>query len=175
RCNARHLTLLPGVTFDQESYNDSVQRSSEELAWRIEAARKVGVTLAIEAHLGSIVPLPEQARHLLDMTTGLTLTLDYGHFTRQGIPDEEIEPLVPFASHLHARCGRQGRLQASLRENTIDFVRIVRSLEQHEYTGFITLEYVWIDWEQCNEVDNLSETILLRNLLQSADTKNSAS
>ena len=25
------------------------------------------------------------------------------------------------------------------------------------------IEYVWIDWEHCNEVDNLSETILFRD------------
>ena len=35
------------------------------------------------------------------------------------------------------------------------------------YSGFVVLEYVWVDWMGCNEVDNLSETILLRNLLRS--------
>ena len=29
--------------------------------------------------------------------------------------------------------------------------------------GYVGIEYVWIDWEHCNEVDNLSETILWRD------------
>ena len=29
------------------------------------------------------------------------------------------------------------------------------------------IEYVWIDWEQCNECDNLSKTILFRDFFRS--------
>ena len=36
------------------------------------------------------------------------------------------------------------------------------------YCGAIGIEYVWIDWQQCNEVDNLSETILLRDFIRKA-------
>jgi len=56
-----------------------------------------------------------------------------------------------------------------MRENVIDYPRILRKMEQTGYKGFIALEYVWIDWMHCNEVDNISETILLRDLLRSAD------
>jgi hypothetical protein len=31
------------------------------------------------------------------------------------------------------------------------------------------IEYVWIDWEHCNEVDNLSETILWRDFFRARD------
>jgi hypothetical protein len=34
------------------------------------------------------------------------------------------------------------------------------------YAGYVGVEYVWIDWEHCNEVDNLSETILMRDLFR---------
>jgi len=34
------------------------------------------------------------------------------------------------------------------------------------YSGYIGIEYVWIDWQHCNEVDNLSETIQLRDLIR---------
>ena len=40
-------------------------------------------------------------------------------------------------------------------------------MQQVGYSGYVGIEYVWIDWEHCNEVDNLSETILLRDLLRS--------
>ena len=58
RCNAGHLTLLPGVHFPQEPYEESLKRAANELAWRCEAAAKIGVTFSVEAHLGSIAPTP---------------------------------------------------------------------------------------------------------------------
>jgi len=165
RCNARHLTLLPGVHFAQETYDDSLKRCAEELAWRTTAAAKSGIAFAVEAHIGSIVPTPARAKRLLESVPGLTLTLDYTHFTYQGLPDDEIEPLLSYASHFHARGACQGKLQASLKENTIDYGRVLRAMKGVSYSGFVVLEYVWVDWMGCNEVDNLSETILLRDLL----------
>lgn len=166
RCNARHFSALPGVDWKQQSHEDSLKRCAEELAWRVEQASAVGVVFSVEAHIGSLVPTPEDAMELLKMTKGLTLTLDYGHFAYVGIPDERVEPLVEHASHFHARGGCKGRLQSSLKENTIDFPRILGKMKQTKYPGYVGVEYVWIDWERCNEVDNLCETILLRDLLK---------
>jgi sugar phosphate isomerase/epimerase len=169
RCTASHLTLLPGVHFPQEAHEDSLKRSAEELAWRGDAARSAGVILSIETHLGSVSSTPALAARLLEMSPGLTFTLDYGHFACQGIPDEEVEPLLLHASHFHARGACKGKLQAAMRENVIDYPRILRKMKQTGYKGFIALEYVWIEWMRCNDVDNVSETILLRDLLRSAD------
>ncbi len=36
-----HVTALPGVHFESESYDDSFKRSCDELAWRLELARRV--------------------------------------------------------------------------------------------------------------------------------------
>jgi sugar phosphate isomerase/epimerase len=168
RCNAKHLTLLPGVHFAQETYEDSVKRCAEELAWRTTAAAKSGITFAVEAHIGSIVPTPAQAKRLLESVPGLTLTLDYTHFTYQGLPDDAIEPLLAYASHFHARGACQGKLQAPLKESTIDYRRVLRAMKGVNYSGFVVLEYVWVDWMGCNQVDNLSETVLLRDLLCSS-------
>ncbi len=167
RCNAKHMSLLPGVHFEQESYEDSLKRCANELAWRVEAASKLGIVFAVELHLGSIAPTPSQAKRLLDLVPGLTLTLDYTHFTFQGIPDDEIEPLLNSTSHFHARGACKEKLQASSRENTIDYPRIMRAMKNMDYSGYVVLEYVWTEWMRCNEVDNLTETILLRDLLRS--------
>jgi hypothetical protein len=35
------------------------------------------------------------------------------------------------------------------------------------YRGYLCLEYVWTEWENCNRADTLSETILFRDYLQS--------
>ena len=97
---------------------------------------------------------------------GLTLTLDYTHFTRIGLLDAEIEPLVAHASHFHVRGARQDRLQASFKDNTIDYARVLDAMRASRYRGYLGIEYVWIDWEHCNESDNLSETILFRDFLR---------
>jgi hypothetical protein len=41
-------------------------------------------------------------------------------------------------------------------------------MAEQGYVGAIGVEYVWIDWQRCNEVDNLSETILLRDVIRQA-------
>jgi sugar phosphate isomerase/epimerase len=164
-----HVTLLPGVVFKGESRAASLARAAAELSWRVEQASAMKLTLGVEPHLGSIIDTPERALHLAALVPGLGLTLDYAHFTRAGFPDSRIEPLAARATHFHARCARKGRLQSSLKENAIDFARALKALNRNSFSGWIALEYVWIDWEHCNEVDVLSETILLRNhLLASA-------
>jgi sugar phosphate isomerase/epimerase len=166
-CGCRHVSALPGVRFDEESAEDSWGRCRDELAWRCAEASKQGVTFSVEAHLGSIVPSPGQAARLVRETPGLTLTLDYTHFTREGVADADVEPLVPRATHFHARGARPGRLQASFKENVIDYGRVLEVMERTGYAGYVGVEYVWIDWEHCNEVDNLSETIRFRDFFRS--------
>lgn len=161
-----HVTILPGVVYDSLGEDTSWKLACDELAKRVDFGKQTGITVSVEAHVGSLAPTPAKAMQLIHNTPGLTLTLDYGHFIREGVSDHVIEPLIRHASHFHARGGRSGRLQSSLKENTIDFAQVCRAMHQSGYTGAICLEYVWIDWEHCNEVDNLSETILLRNLIR---------
>ncbi len=167
RCNAQHMSALPGTPWKGESMGDSVKRSCDELAWRVERAHDLGITFSVEPHIGSVTPSPKEALRLVKMTPGLTFTLDYGHFTRVGMPDSEVEPLVKHASHFHVRGACKGRLQSTFKDNIIDYKRVLKAMKKSNYPGYLTLEYVWIDWEHCNETDNLSETILFRDFLRS--------
>lgn len=163
---ARHVTTLPGVHFGSEKPADSWRRACEELAWRVAQAEQQRIVFSVEAHVGSIAPNPQAALRLVRGVPGLTLTLDYTHFTRSGLPDGAAEPLMAYASHFHARGARRGRLQTSFRQNTIDYARVLHAMQQAGYPGYVGVEYVWVDWEHCNEVDNLSETIQLRDFLR---------
>jgi sugar phosphate isomerase/epimerase len=165
-CGGRHISALPGVAFDGEPEAESYERCRDELAWRCQLASSQGLMFSVEAHVGSIVPTPESTARLVRSVPGLTLTLDYTHFTRCGVSDSAVEPLLAHASHFHARGAREGRLQASFKENVIDYGRVLDVMRQVGYTGFVGVEYVWIDWEHCNEVDNVSETILMRDFLR---------
>jgi len=168
---AEHVTILPGVALEKERRADSVSRSAEELAWRTIQAKAAKLQLAIEPHVGSLLDTPERALDLMKRVPGLGVTLDYAHFTRAGITDARIKPLTKFATHAHARAARRGRLQSSLKENTIDFPRLLAALNQNRFDGWIALEYVWLDWEHCNEVDVLSESVQLQQLLETAAAK----
>jgi sugar phosphate isomerase/epimerase len=167
-CGAVHLSSLPGAVFDSEGYDSSFARCIEELGWRQEVAHGAGLVFAVEAHIGSIIADPKRAEQLARSVPGLTLTLDLGHFIAQGYQQAEVNPLIAYASHVHARCAGPGRLQASLKANIIDFQDLVTRLTERGYPGWYAIEYVWIDWEHCNEVDNVSETILLHGVLEAA-------
>ena len=163
---ARHVTGLPGVLYGEESRAASWGRAVEELGWRVEQARAHGLVYGVEAHIGSLAPRPKAAAKLIAAVPGLTLTLDYTHFIRIGLLDKEVEPLVQHASHFHVRGGRKGRLQERFAHNAVDYTRVVETMQQTGYKGWLGIEYVWIDWEHCNECDNLSETILFRDFLR---------
>ncbi|MEO6848369.1 MAG: sugar phosphate isomerase/epimerase [Chthoniobacterales bacterium] len=162
----KHLTGLPGALWKDEAASVSLSRSAEELRWMVEQARKAKLIFSVEAHLGSLIPRPSDAMKLLKKVPGLTLTLDYGHFIYQGISQTQMHPLIAHASHFHARGGAKNRLQTSVKNNRIDFATILKEMRRVGYTGWIGLEYVWMDWGGCNEVDNLSETLLLRDALR---------
>ncbi len=168
---SRHVTTLPGVVFAEEGRAASLARAVAELAWRVEQSRAAGLTFGTEAHVGSLAATPEEAAELVRRVPGLTLTLDYTHFTRAGIPDRRIEPLVPAASHVHMRGACRGRLQCNFRQNTIDYPRLLAALQRAGYRGWIGVEYVWLDWEHCNESDNVSETLQLRDFLRATAAK----
>ena len=167
-CGCSHVSALPGLYFKEESRAASFGRCVEELTWRCEQARELGITFSVEPHIGSIVPKPEDALKLVEQVEGLTLTLDYTHFTKMGIPDARVEPLIQHSSHFHARGARKGSIQSTVSNNTIDFARIVKVMQDVCYRGYVEIEYVWTEFENCNKVDNLSETILLRDVILKA-------
>jgi sugar phosphate isomerase/epimerase len=163
---SRHVTVLPGAEFESVKPGDSARRAVDELSWRVEKASDAGITLGVEAHLGSFCESPSAAADLAEKVEGLTLTLDYTHFTKLGIPDEEIELLMRYAGHFHARCACRGRAQTTMKNNTIDYKRVMKKMIESNYRGFVGFEYVWIEWEHMNETDNVSETLQLKKLLQ---------
>lgn len=167
-CGSKHVSALPGVNFKEEPEEDSFKRCCDELLWRCDNAKKHNLVFGVEAHLGSIIQTPEETLRLIQNVPGLTLTLDYTHFTKVGIPDTEIEPLIKYAGHFHARGAAKNRLQTVLKENIIDYARVISVMKETDYQGTIGIEYTWNEWEGCNKTDNISETILLRDFIIAA-------
>ena len=55
-----------------------------------------------------------------------------------------------------------------MKENTIDYESVVSVLDQSGYDGYLAVEYVWIDWENMNRCDVVSESVLMRDRLKAA-------
>jgi sugar phosphate isomerase/epimerase len=157
------ITMLPGVRFGDESDEVSIRRSAEKLKQRVDQAARLGMALSVEGHVGSNVDTPDRLARLVELTPGLTLTLDYTHYTFAGFKDSEIEPLIPHARHFQIRGAAKGKLQANFNESTIDHVRMMNKIKETGYDRWIGLEYVWVNWQDCNRSENVSETIQLRD------------
>jgi sugar phosphate isomerase/epimerase len=166
RLESPGLTILPGIEWPDDA--GSFARAAEELGWRAEEAHREGLRFSVEPHVGSVASTPELARRLVEAAPGLEVTLDYSHFVRQGLAEEEADALVPLTRHVHVRGASVRRVQESVRDSTLDFERIVSALRDGGYDGYLTLEYVWLQWEHCHECDNLAESILLRDRLRAA-------
>lgn len=166
RLHAPGITMLPGNRFGDEGEEEAIRRAAQELRWRVEAAAKYGIKLSVEGHIGSCVDTPEKLGRLVEQTPGLTLTLDYTHFTVPGFPDSAVEPLLAHARHFHCRGAAPDRLQVPFHENTIDYGRVVRRMLEIGYSGYVGLEYVWSNWQDTNRTENTCETILYRDFVR---------
>jgi sugar phosphate isomerase/epimerase len=166
RLGAPGITMLPGIDWPGESHEESLFRAATELGRRAEAARECGVRLSVEPHAGSVCGSPGDAVRICELAPGLELTVDYTHFVVQGFPQDEIDPLLVHARHFHARGAARGRVQAAMAANEIDYERVVDALRAVNYGGYLAIEYVCTDWEEMNDLDVASETVLMRDRLR---------
>ncbi len=167
-CAIPGITLLPGVVHPELGLDASLDLASTALSELIPVARDGGLRLSIEPHVGSVVATVEPTERLLRMTPGLTLSLDYSHYLAAGETPATIHRLLPYAGHLHARQASVGRVQMSHSNGVLDYADIVHRAVAVGFDGAVAVEYTWQEWERCNEIDVLSESILLRRVLERA-------
>lgn len=160
----RGLTVLPGVTWAEDAAR-SWAVCVEELSWRVEQAAAAGVETRIEAHAGSIAPVPELAAKLCEEVQGLRLTLDLSHFELQSVTLDRMLTLVPLAGHLHVRAAKPGAIQVRWRDNETDLEALVTALRAADYAGAYCVEYVPMPKWRCDEVDVVTETLATRDAL----------
>lgn len=162
------LTTLPGVLFPGDTFDEALRRSAEGLRRRVDTAQAAGLAVSVEPHTESLIDTPDKTLQLLDAVPGLAITLDYAHYVFGGVPQSDIDPLIPRARHLQIRPGAPGRLQVAVAEDAIDWTTVVRALVDGGYGGCLALEYTWQEWHDCNRIDTVAESALLRDLLLKA-------
>jgi sugar phosphate isomerase/epimerase len=164
------ITMVPGIDFSSLGHDRSLELAAEELQWRAAKARSEGLRFSVECHIGSVAASPQDVLKLVKLAPDLQLTLDYTHFIAPGYEQLDIDRLAPYAGHVQIRGGRSGAGQCSMKENTIGYESVVSVLAQCGYDGYLAVEYVWIDWENMNRCDTVSESILMRDRLLAALT-----
>ena len=169
------LTTLPGVVFPGDLLGDALARSADGLRHRVDMAARAGLALSVEPHAESLIDTPDKTRQLLDLVPGLQLTLDHAHYVYGGARQADIDALLGWARHLQCRPGRPGQLQVRVAEDAIDFENVVALLLAQGYEGSLAVEYVWQDWLDCNRIDTVGETALMRDRLRAALSRHAAS
>ena len=166
RLRAPGLTILPGTVFEEAGEQASLELAAAELNRRAQTAGEAGLRLAFEPHYGSVAETPGPALELVERTPDVGFALDYSHFVYQGIPPEEVDPLLARTHHFHARQAAPGVIQARTNEGVIDFVRIRDALLGMGYDGYFAVEYQWEDgWLDFSRVDCIAETADTRAVL----------
>ena len=169
RLGSPHVTTLPGVYFEaDEPQDDSWQRSQDELAWRVEQAQAARHRLRRRSPRRlARARARRRPSGWSQACPGLTLTLDYTHFTRLGLPDSRDRAAreARLALPRPRRPRRAGSRQLQGQHDRLR-PRAAKRCAHAATRGYLGIEYVWIDWEHCNECDNLSETILFRDFLR---------
>lgn len=160
------VMVLPGVVNPGQSREEALEISSRSLSQLQRMAASAKVTLTIEAHVHSCLESPSLVLELMERVPGLRLTLDYAHFHCLGYRQEEIDPLAPYAAHIHLRQARMGALQTRLEQGTLNFRAILGTLRQLNYSGRLALECVHQEYMNTMFEDVLSETIKLRDLVE---------
>lgn len=170
---ATGITTLPGLVFGGERWDAAADRAAEGLRRRVEVAADHGLRLSVEPHIvstapyaGSIVDTPAKVGALLERVPGLELTLDYGHFNVQGIPDREVEPLLEHARHFHMRGGARGLVQTKFEDNVTDFARVLDRMAEVGYDGWVEIEYVHDGRPGCSDCDNIQEIRKFRDFVR---------
>jgi sugar phosphate isomerase/epimerase len=174
RVGVTGITILPGLVFAGEPWRQAAERAAEGLRARVEVAREAGLRVSVEPHIvstrpyaGSLIDTPAKVEELLGLVPGLELTLDYGHFNVQGIPDREVEPLVAHARHFHMRGGAPGLVQTKFEDNVTDFGRVLDVMAETGYDGWIEIEYVHDARPGCSDCDNIQEIQKFRDFVRS--------
>lgn len=155
--------ILPGLVNPGQSRAQAFAASAAALRPLVAAGQEAGVIVTIEPHVHGLLESVAMTLEMVEAVPGLKLTLDFAHFVTLGYRQEDIEPLVPHAAHMHLRQARPGVLQAKMEEGTINFPAVLGALRAAGYSGWLAIEYVHQNYMATLYDDVLTETVKMRD------------
>lgn len=160
------ITVSPGI-IHPDGHEHSLARSIPALLRMLDAVDETDLRISFEPHLDSVAQRPEDALLLLEAAPGLSLTLDYAHFTCQGIVRREVAPLLEHVAHVHIRQARRGQLQTAHDQGTLNLNDLLEDLHAVGYRGALTIEYMTtFGWHNMQRINISQETIRTRDAVR---------
>lgn len=169
------IMLLPGMVMPGETREKSFNNAVISLNKLVPLVVEAGLKVSVEPHVHGLLESVELAQKMVKEVPNLGLTLDYAHLICIGFTQQEIDILAPLASHIHLRQASPGKLQEKMANGTINFSAMLSLLDSVDYQGYVAYEYVHQVYMDTLSEDVLTETILMRDLVQahnSATAKN---
>ena len=129
-----------------EAWDDQKQLLAERVGELVEYTQTLGVTVAMEPHIGGLIDTPDKVLDLLNLVDSpyLKVNFDISHFDIIGIPTEEsVAALAPHSAHTHVKDQRGLAPDFEFLipgEGPFDYVNYLKLMQQHGYDGFITAE-----------------------------------
>ena len=129
-----------------EAWDAQKQLLAERVGELVEYTQTLGVTVAMEPHIGGLIDTPDKVLDLLNLVDSpyLKVNFDISHFDIIGIPTEEsVAALAPHSAHTHVKDQRGLAPDFEFLipgEGPFDYVNYLKLMQQHGYDGFITAE-----------------------------------
>ena len=129
-----------------EEWDSQKQFLAERIGELVEYTQTLGVTVAMEPHIGGLIDTPDKVLELLDLVGSpyLKVNFDISHFDIIGIPTEEsVAALAPHSAHTHVKDQRGLAPDFEFLipgEGPFDYANYLKLMAQHGYDGFITAE-----------------------------------
>jgi sugar phosphate isomerase/epimerase len=129
-----------------ETYESDRQVLAERFGELAGYAQGLGGTLALEAHVGQAMDLPERVVWLMEAVGSphFRLNFDNSHFEVMGCDLDEYVPLLaPYAVHTDVKDQRGRSPDHEFLvpgEGDFDYARYLRALHRAGYTGDVTIE-----------------------------------
>jgi sugar phosphate isomerase/epimerase len=155
-----NLTVQPGNPIAGYDLQTLLEITAENLRSLGKMSQDHGITLSVEGHQGSILEDPEVAGRFIEgLWPGVGFTYDPSHWVMQDIPLPDTESLLDYTYHVHARNAATHQMQAAMSDGTVDFLWLIKALEERDYQGAVSIEY-FSDFDA-----DFRQTRILRDLL----------
>jgi sugar phosphate isomerase/epimerase len=160
---APSVFILPGMINPGQSRSEAFAASAEALKPLVAAGEEAGIPVLIEPHIHSFLESPGLTRELVQAVPGLKIVLDPSHYIALGYRQDEIDPLVDIAGHVHLRQARPGVIQTKMDLGIVNFPGFFAALRDSGYDGWLTVEYEHEASTNSVFDDVLSETVRMRD------------
>ena len=160
------IMLLPGMVAPGDTREQTFDKAVSGLNQIVPVVTDAGLTASVEPHVHGVLESPALAKQMVSEVAGLGLTLDYAHLVCLGYSQEQIDELAPYATHIHLRQASSGVLQCKMAHGTINFNDMLGLLKSLGYKDYVAYEYVHQDYMNTLSEDVITETVLMRDLVQ---------